>query len=130
MSTAINFSLTNNAAVAKTFTLMSASQGFNGPAGLWYLKEGAHSGVFPLIKISSSTGPKEKKSHTTLRFPQSYVDTTTGLTKAGSAVNVELKVTVPDDYPESAKLDPLAFLKAFVASATFADMFKEGSSPT
>lgn len=130
MSTFANIVINNNAAVAKTFTAVSPSGGFGGVPALWQLKEGAHVGVFSIIKCSSKSTSNAKKVHWTMRFPYSYTDSNTGLVKAGSSMNVELMITVPDDYPEAAKLDPAAFVKNLTAHALFQETAKDGTSPT
>lgn len=110
----------------KLFVLNSPAGGFNATAADWTLKEGTIRSIFPVIKSSATKQSGAQKAHWTLRVPSSYTDTVTGLTKVGSAANMEVIVTVPDDYPESLKNDFTAFAKNLAAHALFQASIRDG----
>lgn len=116
--------------VAKTFTLYAPAAG-DGSYANWRLKEGAISSVFPRIAmLARPTGNNARKSVVKLQIPSSYTDTVTGLTKVGSAFDVELNVTVPDDFPESLKNDAVAFTKNLIAHAVTQAVIRDGQPAT
>lgn len=92
----------------KTFTLLAPAAGDNSYAN-WRLKEGLISSVFPRIAVSARANGTARKANIKLRIPSSYTDAVTGLTKVGSAFDLNIDVTVPDDFPESLKNDAVAF---------------------
>lgn len=116
MPQATNLVIKNAANVDKTFTLMSPAAGDGGIA-MWALKEGTISSVFPKITISASPTPRGRNATLKLRFPSSYTDSVTGLTNVNSSAEVNIKVAVPDDYPEALKDDFAAYVKNAIANA-------------
>lgn len=131
MPQAIDLSLQNAAAVAKTFNVISPS-GPDGTTALWMFKDGAIRGAFPSITAMTrrNTQKDARKGIYTLKVPSAYVDTATGLTLVGSSVLVNIAVTVPDDFPEVKKDDVVAYTKNLVASALFQSMMRDGLSAT
>lgn len=94
--------------VDKTFTLVSPAAGDGGVA-LWYLKEGSVSAAFVAVTASAhKTGNASRKLNLRLSFPSSYTDVS-GRTVVGPRALVNLTVSIPDDFPESAKDDLSAF---------------------
>lgn len=116
MPQATDLVINNGAAVAKTFTLVSPAAG-DGSYANWRLKEGAIASVFPRIAMLARAGNGSRKSNIKLQIPSSYTDTVTGLTKVGSAFDLNIDVTVPDDFPESLRNDAQAFAVNMVAHA-------------
>lgn len=103
--------------VDKIFTLLAPAAGDNSYAN-WRLKEGAISSVFPRIAmLARANGNNARKANIKMQIPSSYTDTVTGLTKVGSSFDLNIDVTVPDDFPESLKSDAVAFAKNLVAHA-------------
>lgn len=95
--------------VDKTFTLVSPAAGDGGVA-LWYLKEGPVSAAFIAFTASAhKTGNASRKLNLRLTFPSSYTDVSTGKTVLGPRALVNFTVSIPDDFPESAKNDLSAF---------------------
>lgn len=93
--------------VDKTFTLVSPAAGDGGVA-LWYLKEGTVSAAFIAVTASAhKTGNASRKLNLRLSFPSSFVDG--GKTVLGPRALVNLTVSIPDDFPESAKSDFTAY---------------------
>lgn len=132
MPQAIDLVINNGAGtpVAKTFTLLAPSAGYNSLAN-WALKEGTISSVFPVITaLARPTGNFSKKSQIKFRLPSSYTDSVTGLTKVGSAFEADISVSVPDDFPEALKNDAVAFTKNLVAHALIQSMIRDGSPAT
>lgn len=119
MPQAIDIVLNNGAAtpVAKTFTLVSPAAGDNSYAN-WRLKEGVISTIFPRIAISAkSNSNKARKANIKLQIPSSYTATVTGLTHVGSAFDMNVDITVPDDFPEALRNDAVAFATNLMANA-------------
>lgn len=116
--------------VAKTFTLLAPSAGQNSWAN-WALKEGTISSVFPKIAtLARSTGNNSQKAQVKLRIPSSYTDSVTGLTKVGSAWEMNADFSIPDDFPEALKADAIAFAKNLLANAIIQAMIRDGSPAT
>ena len=119
MPQATDIVLNNGAAtpVAKTFTLVSPAAGDNSYAN-WRLKEGAISTIFPRIAISTkANNNKARKANIKLQIPSSYTAAVTGLTVVGSAFDMNVDITVPNDYPEALKADAVAFATNLMAHA-------------
>lgn len=118
MPAAVDIIINNGAGtpVAKTFTLVAPAAGDNSFAN-WRLKEGVISSIFPAIAILARENGSARKANIKLRIPSSYTDTVTGLTKVGSAFDVNIDITVPNDYPEALKADAVAFTTNLMANA-------------
>lgn len=116
MPQAQNLVIKNAAAADKTFTLLSPAAG-DGASAKWALKEGTIFKVFPKIELSSRRGNDARKSKITLTLPSSYTVAATGLTAVGSQAQINIDVTVPDDFPEALKDDFAAFAVNMVAHA-------------
>jgi len=106
--------------VAQTFSLIAPASGYGGVAE-WRLKTGANASVFPIVTYSAERDNSRRagRGKGKLRVPQSFVDSTTGLTKAGSAAEFNFTVTVPDDFPETKKADFSAYAANLLAHALF-----------
>jgi hypothetical protein len=116
--------------VNKTFTLLSPAAGMNSVAS-WALKEGVISSVFPQITcLARQTGNQSNKVQWKLRVPSSYTDTVTGLTKVGSAFEMDLSASVPFDFPEALKNDAVAFCKNLIATALAQATIRDGLPTT
>lgn len=117
--------------VNKTFTLIAPASG-NGGIAEWALKEGTISAVFPTITFMAERQAtnKTRKGRVKIRVPSSYVDSTTGLTNAGSAYEFNGNWTVPDDFPESAKADAAAYVFNGLATALFKTLLKDATPAT
>lgn len=132
MPQAIDLVLDNGATppVPKTFTLNTPAAGDNGVAE-WALKEGVISSVFPKITAQARrTGNNSRKSIHKIRIPSSYTDSVTGLTKVGSAFEVNIDASVPDDFPEALKNDAVAFASNYLADALAQAMIRDGLPAT
>lgn len=116
--------------VAKTFSLYSPAAGDNSTA-VWALKEGVISSIFPRITASArATGNNSRQVQIKLRIPSSYTDTVTGLTKVGSAYEVNATISVPNDYPEALKNDAVAFTQNLMANAIMKSCYRDGLPAT
>lgn len=116
MPQAANIVVKNGASspVDKTFELISPAAG-DGGIGRWYLKEGAILGAFPLLTVSSTpTSNRSRVVKLKIRVPSSYTEAATGKTIVGPAVEGNLTVSVPDDYPESNKNDAVAYISNLI----------------
>lgn len=131
MPQAADLVIQNAAAANKTFTLINPAAGDNAVAA-WWLREGTINGAFPKITIlARATGNNSRKSITKLDVPYSYTDSTTSLTKVGSAISAVIHVTVPNDFPESLKADAIAYLKNMVANVAIVQaVMKDGVPAT
>lgn len=130
MPQAADLVLQNAAAANKTFTLLNPAAGMNSLCN-WALKEGTISSVFPKISLlAKTTGNQSQQTQTKLRIPSSYTDTVTGLTKVGSAFEVNMTVSVPNDFPEALKADAAAFTQNLMANAIIKACYKDGLPAT
>lgn len=120
MPQAIDIVINNGAStpVAKTFTLIAPAAG-DGSYANWRLKEGTIASVFPAIAVKAQPNARgnARKVNVKFRLPSSYTESVTGLTKVGSAFDVDVNVTVPDDFPEVLKNDAVAFTSNLVNTA-------------
>jgi len=131
MPAAANMTLNNAAAVAKTFTLLQPSSGLGSNAE-WALMEGAIPSVFPRITSQArvnSQGKSRLSSHK-VRVPYAIVDSTTSTTKAGSALEANITVTVPDDFPSANRPDAIAYITNYVAHAITKAVMQDGLPAT
>lgn len=112
MPQAVDIVIKNGAAtpVDKTFALIAPAAG-DGSYANWRLREGVISSVFPRIAIKAmeNAGKTARKANIKLQIPSSYMESVTGLTKVGSGFDLDITVTVPNDYPEALKNDAVAF---------------------
>jgi hypothetical protein len=116
--------------VAKTFTLLNPSAGLNSIAE-WALKAGAISSVFPRFTAAARNSPQKSKVLTVkLRVPSSYVDSVSGLTLVGSSYEFNGTFTVPNDFPEVAKDDAVAFTVNIVNDALLKAMIRDALPAT
>lgn len=130
MPQAVNLILKNAAAVDQTFTLYNPSAGDDSWAN-WRLKVGAIASVFPKIAILARVTPnRARKAIIKLQIPSSYIDTGTGLTNVGSQFDAEVRITVPDDFPESIKADAVAYLSNLIAHAMVKEVIRDAVPPT
>lgn len=119
----------NAASVDKTFALITPAAGDGGIAE-WALKEGTISAVFPRITASSHKTPRGRVLTEKFRYPSSYNDAVTGLTNVGSAAEVNVKISVPSDYPENKKDDFVAFTVNAFQTALLKAMMRDAVSAT
>jgi hypothetical protein len=129
MPQAVDIVINNAAAVAKTFTLLAPAAGDGGYAN-WRLKEGTISSVFPAIAVLARANGSARKANIKFRIPSSYTEAVTGLTKVGSAFDVNVDVTVPSDFPESLKNDAVAYLGNLFNNALIKAVYRDGYPAT
>lgn len=116
--------------VAKTFILQAPAAGDNSVAG-WALKEGTISSVFPRITaLARKTGNQARLVQIKFRLPSSYTEAVNGLTRVGSAFEMNLTATVPDDFPESLKNDAVAFSANLIAHTLVKAMMRDALPAT
>lgn len=131
MPQATDLTIANGATtpVSKTFSLLTPAAGDGGIAS-WALKEGTISSVFPSITARSVRTPRGRNLTIKFRLPSSYTDAVTGLTMVGSAGEMNVKVTVPDDLPETLKADFVAFGTNLFQQALIKAMLKDALPAT
>lgn len=117
--------------VDKTFTLISPAAG-DGSYANWRLREGVISSVFPRIAIKAmeNAGKTARKANIKLQIPSSYTESVTGLTKVGSGFDLDITVTVPNDYPEALKGDAVAFTSNLLNVPMVKAIIRDGLSAT
>lgn len=108
MPQAIDLVVKNAANVDKTFALITPAAGDGGVAE-WALKEGTISAVFPRFTASARKTPRGRVLTEKFRLPSSYNDTVTGLTNVGSSAEANIKISMPEDFPEVRKDDFVAY---------------------
>lgn len=132
MPQATDLIINNGAAspVAKTFTLITPAAGDGGVAQ-WALKEGTISTVFPTITAQArTTTNSSRKLRLRVRLPASYTDSVTGLTNVGVAAEVNVDVSVPNDFPEALKNDFVAFVANGVNHALVKSLIRDALPAT
>lgn len=128
MPQAADITINNGAGtpVAKTFTLMAPAAG-DGSTAKWALKEGTIMKVFPKIEVSAkANGNNARKCHVSFKLPSSYTDSVTGLTAVGSAADLNVYATIPDDFPEALKNDFQAYAVNLIAHAIIKACIRDG----
>lgn len=116
--------------VAKTFILMSPAAG-EGSYANWRLKEGTIASVFPAIAVmAKSNANSARKANIKFRMPSSYTEPVTGLTKVGSAFDVSIDITVPNDFPEALKPDAQAFVSNLMNHALIKQVIRDAFPTT
>lgn len=139
-TSATDLSLKDATNTARTFTLLTPASGY-GQLAEWAYKVGPIATVFPRLtamarnvvntqRARASGGrqtAQEKNVTLKLVVPSSYMDTVTGLTNVGSAMEFTTSVRIPADFPEDKKADAVSFHKEAVATALIQAMFKDGT---
>ena len=126
MPQAANITVQNGSAVNKTFTLMTPAAGDGGIA-VWALKEGGSPVAFPrLTLMAKATTNKSRKVQVKVRVPYSYIETTTGLVKAGPAFEFNGDITIPDNFPDANRADAVAFSANLFANALVKECCRDG----
>ena len=124
-----NLSVANASAVNKTFTAISP--GAFGVIAEWALKEGVVPTIFPrLSALANRTANASNKLVLKLTYPSSYVDAASGLTKPGTSAYAEVRVSMPDAFPEAMRDDFAAYLANTVATALVKSMVRDGVNAT
>lgn len=133
MPQATNLVIKNAAEADKTFTLLAPAAGY-GSVAEWALKEGAISSVFPRITALARSGQGTSGNRSAskiiqfkVKVPSSYTDTVTGLTNVQSALEFNVNVSIPADFPENLKADAVAYFANFCNHALAKSMVTEGS---
>lgn len=129
MPQAINLSLTNHAAVAKTFALASPASATS-PA-VWLLREGANQSVFPKVEQSSRKNGSgdARKVQLTVTVPVGTVDAA-GATRRAAAMQFNVDCTIPDLVPDAIRNDAIAFAASAMANALLKECFFTGYAAT
>jgi hypothetical protein len=65
-----------------------------------------------------------------IRVPYAIVNSTTSTTTAGSAFEVNISVTVPDDFPAANRPDAVAWAKNYMANAITMAVMQDGIPAT
>lgn len=121
--------INDNAAVARTFVAISPGS-FGTPAE-WVYKAGVVSTVFPRITaLATKTQNQSNKLSVRFKYPSSYVDAASGLTKAGTAFEFNGTVSVPDAFPEALRADAVAFCANMINHALIKSMIKDALPAT
>lgn len=130
MPQATNLTVKNAANVDKTFTLLNPAAGSGGIAE-WALREGTISSVFPkLTAMARPTKNASNVAHIKLKVPSSYTDAVTGLTNVGSAFELNVTASVPDNLPEAIKDDCVAYAVNIVNHVMIRAMLRDAVSAT
>lgn len=131
MPAAANMTINNAAAVAKTFSLLNPSAGLSSNAE-WALMEGVVPSVYPRItsQVRVNSQGKSRISQHKVRVPYAITDTTTSTTKAGSAIEFNGTVSVPDDFPTANRADAIAYIANYMAHAITKAVMQDGLPAT
>lgn len=130
MPQATDLTIKNAAGIDKNFELVTPASGDGGVAR-WALKEGTISSVFPTITASAnSTSRNARNAHIKIHVPSSYTDSVTGLTNVSGGPEANIKVAVPNDFPEAMKPDWVAYVTGAVNTALMQAIIKDATSAT
>lgn len=130
MPQATNLTVKNAANADKTFTLLNPAAGSGGIAE-WALREGTISSVFPkLTAMARPTKNASNVAHIKLKVPSSYTDAVTGLTNVGSAFELNVTASVPDNLPEAIKDDCVAYAVNIINHVMIRAMLRDAVSAT
>lgn len=130
MPQATDLTVKNAANANKTFTLLNPAAGSGGIAE-WALREGTISSVFPkLTAMARPTKNASNVAHIKLKVPSSYTDTVTGLTNVGSAFELNVTASVPDNLPEAIKDDCVAYAVNIINHVMIKAMLRDAVSAT
>lgn len=132
MPQATDLTINNGAAtpVAKTFTLYSQAAGDNSLA-TWKLKDGPTAIVFPVITaLTRPTGNQARKLQLKFKLPSYFTDSGSGLTTVGSAFELDVSATMPDNFPEVMKNDAVAFASNLIAHSLIKAMMRDAIPAT
>ena len=86
--------------------------------------------VFPRITSAARRTPSGRKATWKLRLPSSFVDVNTNLPKVGPAAEINIEVSIPDEFPESMKDDFVAYAQNLAANALFKSAIRDGLPTT
>ena len=130
MPQATNLTIKNAAGVDKTFTLLTPASGYGGLAE-WALKEGATSVVYPTLSLAAhKTKNRSRKVAVKSRKPAAYTSVATGLPVVSSALEVNVTVSVPDDFPDDQKDDAVAYATNALRTALILACLRDGLPAT
>lgn len=130
MPQAIDLIIKNAANVDKTFALLTPASGDGGVAR-WALKEGTISSVFPTITASAVATQRDARSaHIKIHVPSSYTDSVTGKTNVDTGAEVNIKVAMPNTFPEANKPDFVAYVANAVQTALVKAIIKDALPAT
>ena len=130
MPQATDLVIKNAVGTNKNFVLITPASGDGGIAR-WALKEGTISSVFPTITASAtSTSRNARNAHIKIHVPSSYTDSVTGLTNVNGGPEANIKVAVPNDFPEAMKPDGVAYVVGAVNTALMQAIIKDATSAT
>lgn len=116
MPQAKNIIVKDAANVDKTFTLMAPAAGDDSLA-TFRLKQGASSVVFPTLSVSTSAKPSSRNLHLKFTIPSAYTDPTTGQPFVKNRAEMNLRLAIPNDFPEAAKGDLVAYIVNIIGHA-------------
>lgn len=126
MPQATNLTIKNAAGVDKTFTLLTPASGY-GSLAEWALKEGATSVVYPTLSLAAhKTKNRSRKVAVKSRKPAAYTSVATGLPVVTSVFEVNVTVSVPDDFPDDQKDDAVAYATNALRTALVMACMRDG----
>lgn len=131
MPQATDLTIKNAANVDKTFALLTPASGDGGVAR-WALKEGTISSVFPSITCSAVANPSRdsRAAHIKIHVPSSYTDSVTGKTNVDTGAEVNVKVAMPNTFPEANKPDFVAYVTNAINTALLKAVIKDALPAT
>lgn len=130
MPQATDLTIKNAANVDKTFTLISPAAG-DGSVAEWALKEGTIPSIFPrLTHEAHRTNNASRKATSKFVIPSSYTEVATGLTKVNNRAEVNVSVSIPDDFPVALRPDLAVMTKNIIATTLWQAMMQDATSAT
>jgi len=130
MPQATDLVIKNAVGTNKNFVLITPAAGDGGVAR-WALKEGTISSVFPTITVSAtSTSRNARNAHIKIHVPSSYTDSVTGLVNVNGGPEANIKVAMPNNFPEAMKPDWVAYVVGAVNTALMKAIIKDATPAT
>lgn len=130
MPQATNLTIKNAANEDKIFTLLTPASG-DGSVARWALKEGTVSSVFPTITISAATTSRDSRSaHVKIHVPSFFMDGFTGKVSVDVGAEVNVKVAMPNSFPEANKPDFVAYVINALQTALVKEVIKDALPAT
>lgn len=123
--------VTNAAAVAKSFDVLTPSAGTN--AAKWQMtSESTLAFARPVLEMSTRPNAAKNaiKAFIVLQVPYVIVDPTSGLNKVVAVVPIRVEATLPSNVPDVTKNDTISFFQGVVASALIRDSLRAAYAPS
>lgn len=131
MPAATNIVVKDAALVDRTFELASPASG-DGSWATWMYKKGNFAVAYPryLMRAQPNAARTGRKVELRFKYPQSFIDTASGLPTITATFDAVSTVTIPDNLSELEKPDAVAFFVNAFTNALVKAVFTSGQPAT